>query len=182
MMPRKEIYWWWKNFISKKDIQKINKCKPVFDVDNYDTKNKKTSKVIFLPYNKIKKYLNDVINTCYISNHQNFGFDLYHFDENSNVSHNTYSSKNKGRYDWHVDINTDYKYDIKFTVLINVSEEKYSGGKFKLMHGGKPEHVKELDEPGNMIMFRSYTLHKVEPVTKGERKTLTLFLTGPNFK
>ena len=78
--------------------------------------------------------------------------------------------------------NTDYKYDIKFTVLINVSEEKYSGGKFKLMHGGKPEHVKELDEPGNMIMFRSYTLHKVEPVTKGERKTLTLFLTGPNFK
>ena len=75
-MQKKEIYWWWKNCISKENIKKINECKSVFDVDNYSTKNKKTSKVTFLPYNKIKKYLNNVINNCYVSNDQNFGFDL----------------------------------------------------------------------------------------------------------
>ena len=61
-------------------------------------------------------------------------------------------------------------------------KKKYEGGQFKIMTASEPWHVKELDKPGNMIMFRSHILHKVEPVTKGERKTLTIFLLGPNFK
>jgi predicted 2-oxoglutarate/Fe(II)-dependent dioxygenase YbiX len=39
-----------------------------------------------------------------------------------------------------------------------------------------------LKEIGGMIMFKSSTRHMVTPVLDGERKNLTLFLDGPNFK
>jgi len=35
--------------------------------------------------------------------------------------------------------------------------------------------------PGSMIMFRSSTLHRVLPITKGIRESLTLFIQGPKF-
>ena len=33
--------------------------------------------------------------------------------------------------------------------------------------------------PGTVIAFKSYLLHEVTPVTKGERITLTYFIRGP---
>ena len=47
---------------------------------------------------------------------------------------------------------------------------------------GKETHLKELDKPGSALMFKSHILHKVTPVTKGERRTLTIFLKGPAFR
>ena len=44
------------------------------------------------------------------------------------------------------------------------------------------EEVVELNTPGNVIMFKSFINHKVSPVISGERRTLALFLSGPNFK
>ena len=38
-----------------------------------------------------------------------------------------------------------------------------------------------LDTPGNMIVLRPHIFHKVDPVTSGERRTLSLFITGPKF-
>jgi len=32
-----------------------------------------------------------------------------------------------------------------------------------------------------MLVFKSYLVHRVTPVLKGARKTLTVFLTGPKF-
>ena len=35
---------------------------------------------------------------------------------------------------------------------------------------------------GTLIMFPSYMLHEVKPVTKGERITLTYWMVGPKFQ
>ena len=179
-MQIKQYYWWWEKIINEDQIKKINKCKPIVG-KNTSALVKQSSKVVFLPYKKIKKNLNDAVEHCYHSNTNNFGYNLFSFT-NQYVHHNTYSSKNKGQYDWHADANDDFTYDIKFTIIINVSEKKYEGGKFMIYNGSKKVHVKPLDNPGAMLMFRSNLLHKVEPVTKGERKTLSIFLLGPNFK
>tara|TARA_R100000005_G_C4997371_1_gene204104 strand:+ start:1062 stop:1604 length:543 start_codon:yes stop_codon:yes gene_type:complete len=180
-MKTKYYYWWWEKIITSDMIKHINKCKPIVD-QNLPAGVKRTSKVVFFPYKKIKPYLNNAIEHCYESNKNNFHYDLFNFDENQNIHQNIYSSKNKGEYDWHIDSNDDFQHDIKFTVLINISQKKYEGGEFILMSGSKPVYVKELSVPGNMVMFRSNLLHKVNQVTKGERKTLTFFLDGPNFK
>ena len=66
-------------------------------------------------------------------------------------------------------------------MLINVSTKKYEGGDFYIC-AGKEKHIKELNEPGNILMLKSHLLHKVTPVTKGERRTLTIFLKGPSFR
>ena len=81
-----------------------------------------------------------------------------------------------------LDFNNTNTHDIKFTILINVSEKKYEGGQFKIMTDSKPWHVKELDQPGSMIMFRSHILHKVEPVTSGKRYSLVKWTLGENWK
>ena len=180
-MKTKHYYWWWEKIITQDMIKDINKCEPVADKD-LPANVKKTSQVIFFPYKNIKPYLNNAIEYCYESNKNNFYYDLFNFNENQNIRQNTYSSKNKGEYDWHVDSNDDFTCDIKFTVLINISEKKYEGGRFILMCGSQAFHIKELSKPGNMVMFRSNLLHKVEPVIEGERKSLTFFLEGPNFK
>jgi predicted 2-oxoglutarate/Fe(II)-dependent dioxygenase YbiX len=70
---------------------------------------------------------------------------------------------------------------MKFTILINISDKKYTGGKFKLFVGSEFE-APELNTSGNMIMFKSYTNHRVEKVLTGERKTLAIFIKGPSFK
>ena len=94
--------------------------------------------------------------------------------------HNTYQKGEE--YNWHIDCTSEDNYDIKFTVLINISNTVYKGGKFKLWVYEKPLTIKELDNPGDMIMFRSYHLHKVTPILKGTRKTLTIFLSGPQLQ
>jgi len=189
-MKKKYDYWCWRNFISKENIEKINKSEPIYHYVNngirLGLRDKpapnvtKTSKVKFLSYSKIKKYLQNAVLNCYISNKERFGYKLFDYNEEDFLHYNTYSSDNKGQYGWHTDCEEDFFVDIKLTVLINLSEEPYEGGQFKLNISGFP--VEELSNPGDMIMFKSHILHKVEPVTKGTRKSLTIFLKGPNFK
>jgi len=71
--------------------------------------------------------------------------------------------------------------DTKLTVLVNLSTEKYEGGEFQI-NNGDPKIVKEFTEPGDVLMFQSIILHKVNPVTQGVRKSLTFFLNGPSFR
>ena len=182
-MKQKYNYWYWRNFISKENIKKINECEPVYHVRDKPAQNViKTSKVKFLPYLKIKKYLQNAVLNCYISNKKNFGYKRFDYDEEDFLNYNIYSSNNKGQYDWHTDGEDNFFIDIKLTVLINLSEEPYEGGQLKLNNGGPSIVINELNNPGDMVMFKSYLLHKVEPVTKGVRKSLTIFLKGPNFR
>ena len=94
---------------------------------------------------------------------------------------NIYSYKNLEKYDWHTDETNRELIDIKMTILINLSLKEYEGGNFYLFKGNEIE-VKELNNPGNVVMFKSYVNHKVTPITKGERRTLAIFLYGPAFK
>jgi PKHD-type hydroxylase len=47
---------------------------------------------------------------------------------------------------------------------------------------GKEFIVPEIKKSGNMIIFPSFFLHKVTPVIKGDRKTLTAWIAGPKFQ
>jgi PKHD-type hydroxylase len=68
-------------------------------------------------------------------------------------------------------------YDLKYTVLLNVSEKKYTGGEFNIMLGDIFK-FDTLNNPGSLIIFPSFLLHKVNPVTSGERKTLVVWKKG----
>jgi PKHD-type hydroxylase len=97
------------------------------------------------------------------------------------INYNTYHQDNNGEYGWHKDVELDKIYDIKLTVIANVSTASYTGGEFDLFMNG-PVHVQQLDEPGSVLIFPSYFAHRVRPVISGTRKTISMWIKGPNFR
>jgi predicted 2-oxoglutarate/Fe(II)-dependent dioxygenase YbiX len=189
-MLSKFNYWYWNNLLNNKDIKKINKfieCNFDFFEKEEDkandnlNPNKKTSTVKIIYFKKIKHLIEDVIEKSINVSRINFGYDIWYPSNMDTCNLNIYSYKNLEKYDWHTDETNRELIDIKMTILINLSLKKYEGGNFYLFKGNEIE-VKELNNPGNVIMFKSHVNHKVTPVTKGERRTLALFLYGPAFK
>tara|TARA_R110002020_G_scaffold6399_2_gene27272 strand:+ start:1877 stop:2446 length:570 start_codon:yes stop_codon:yes gene_type:complete len=189
-MSRNPYYWWWTDVLTLKTIKNINK----FIVKNYDEVEKKESKATYsdgslrknnqtflIRYEKIKKYIAPLVEECMIRNKGSFGYDIGPLLNKVGCNYNIYDSKNSANYDWHVDYSPNLYEDIKLTVIINLSEEVYEGGDFQIQTTNEIV-IPELKKIGSMIMFPSFIRHKVDPVIKGLRKNLTLFLAGPNFK
>jgi PKHD-type hydroxylase len=68
---------------------------------------------------------------------------------------------------------------ISFSIMLTDPEE-YNGGELLLINSSSP--IKTVNKKGTIILFPSYVLHEVTPVTKGIRKTLVGWVLGPNFK
>lgn len=122
------------------------------------------------------------IAATYINN-EFFRFDLIGFDL---IQYTEYRDDNN-LYDFHVDCWTgpdapnEYTYPRKlsFSLILSDSNE-YEGGQFEVMYSKKPEEVQQ--KKGRLIAFPSYMLHRVNPVTKGTRKSLVFWIIGPKFK
>jgi predicted 2-oxoglutarate/Fe(II)-dependent dioxygenase YbiX len=183
-------YWFWDNILTKEKIKNLNNfIDKNFDcfqdkeegAKDRDGKYKKEANVKCIKYGKIKDYIKELEYNFIGINNKHFGFELHPHLDFDYVNFNTYSFENAGNYDWHTDNDYNNYQSVKLTVLVNLSTKIYSGGEFLIFNGGEYQ-VKELNKPGNMIMFRSYLSHKVTPITSGERKTLAIFLKGPKFK
>ena len=184
-MSWKFDYLFYKDFFQPREIQLLNQYfeanhDDLESINNTATGRKKT-RTLVMAYFKVKHHLKNIENLIYDLNERNFGYDINPIKDGDCVLLNVYDSKEKGKYDWHVDSSRSDIYDTKLTVLVNVSTQKYEGGEFSLFSSGSLK-VEELDKPGNLIIIKSSMNHKVDVVTKGKRKTLTLFINGPKFR
>ena len=178
-------YFYWNNVFSPKEIKDINSL-------IYKHKDKKEEKHLAASgVNKTStvypielKYLKEILNKALlkiIENNQNhYGYDIFNFTDNLCLNFNIYEKNQE--YDWHSDAEHFKSSDIKLTVLINISDANFSGGELNLLNSKNAIVVPELNNPGSMVVFSSFILHKVNPIKKGTRKTLTIFVTGPAFK
>ena len=114
---------------------------------------------------------------CQQINRDCFGYDIYWDFHLEGLNYNVYGTK--GEYDWHIDLNKgNISADMKLTCLLNLSEEPYEGGKFYMIN--RSEELKF--DSGMGLIINSLIAHKVTPVTKGERITLTYWATGPSWR
>lgn len=93
-----------------------------------------------------------------------------------------YRASEGGHYDWHHDVNfgEDKPYDRKLSVVIQLSNpEEYEGGQFSFDNN---DQIEGLPERGSVLVFPSYRLHKVTPVTSGIRKSLVSWIEGPRWR
>jgi hypothetical protein len=67
----------------------------------------------------------------------------------------------------------------KLTVLLFLNDD-FEGGRLYLQAGN--EKVYPPQEAGTVIIFPSFVLHGVEPVTSGVRRSIVTWLVGPWFK
>jgi PKHD-type hydroxylase len=69
----------------------------------------------------------------------------------------------------------------KLSVSIQLTDPKeYEGGELYLYDDDKGTLMDK--KQGTLILFPSYVLHEVMPVTKGERNSLVTWVTGNQFK
>ncbi|WP_299222389.1 2OG-Fe(II) oxygenase [uncultured Aquimarina sp.] len=86
-----------------------------------------------------------------------------------------------GHFDWHMDIGKGKYSRRKVSITLQLSDpDEYEGGDFEFLIGN--EITKLPRKKGCAIVFPSYFLHRVTPVTKGVRKSLVLWVSGQPFR
>lgn len=107
-----------------------------------------------------------------------YGFDIFGFAEA--IQYTIYTEDEQGCYDWHLDwgSNTSQR---KLSVVVQLTDpNEYEGGNLEIMASKTPDVVDKAI--GRAVVFPSFTLHRVTPVTKGTRKTLVAWICGNAFK
>lgn len=87
--------------------------------------------------------------------------------------------KPEGHYNPHVDTFHQHGEARKLTALAFLNDD-FEGGKFFLNATGTPYYPPQ--KKGTVLVFPSYMVHGVEPVTKGVRYSCVTWLVGPYFK
>jgi len=88
-----------------------------------------------------------------------------------------------GHYDFHLDVGGgDPLNQRKISITVQLSDgSEYEGGDFQMLRGGiEPETLPK--KKGAVIVFPSYILHRVTPVTAGTRKSLVLWIGGGSYR
>ena len=150
----------------------------------------KTAKTNHIPCAPMMEYLNPFISFIQGTNMTLFGCDLFFYLNVESFNYNVYEGKRKAKYDWHSDGSPDGQpIDIKLTCLLNLSEDTYEGGDLLIspdFHDPEEEKYNEIvgrfRTPGTAIIFHPQRAHKVTPITKGKRITLTYWAEGPAWK
>lgn len=86
-----------------------------------------------------------------------------------------------GHLSWHDDIgpHPDTR-NRKLSISIALNDD-YEGGEFEIFNGAYLTPLAEA-RVGDGVMFSSFTMHRVKPVTKGKRWTAIVWLYGPSFR
>jgi PKHD-type hydroxylase len=110
-------------------------------------------------------------------NERFFQFDIFGLSEG--LQFTNYKAPSD-RYGKHIDRSFNFLVR-KLSLSIQLTDPKeYEGGELLLYESEKSTEMKK--EQGTLILFPSYILHEVKPVTKGERNSLVAWVTGKQFK
>lgn len=121
------------------------------------------------------------------ANDETWNFDLISADEN--IQYTEYYANENGHYDWHQDVGPgDLASKRKVSITLQLSEdEEYVGGDLEITGGGSGNGVFETSHvcprgKGITVIFPSYMMHRVTPVTKGTRRSLVLWVGGSHYR
>jgi PKHD-type hydroxylase len=125
-------------------------------------------------YEWIYRRCTDAVN---LLNEKFFNYDLTYMEE---IQFTAYTEKGSF-YEKHIDVAYHGNGHRKLSFSVQLSQRKsYSGGSLFLYNAKEPDVCEK--EIGTLIVFPSWTLHEVTPVTEGERYALVGWTHGPRFK
>jgi PKHD-type hydroxylase len=135
------------------------------------------SQIAWLYPNDIEFAYRRVTDAVASVNSQFFNFDLFGLAEGFQF---TRYDAPTGRYGMHIDkIVGGGVRKLSLTIQLSLPED-YEGGELALQFNSEPDVMPK--ERGKMILFPSYVLHEVRPVTKGTRYSLVAWVAGKPFK
>ncbi|WP_417523028.1 2OG-Fe(II) oxygenase [Marinovum sp.] len=121
-----------------------------------------------------------IIDLVRVANRDVFGFDLQDFSESAQVAR--YGAEREGHFDWHADIGDGpLAARRKLTMVVQLAErDDYDGGSLEVMPSANVVVANRAH--GAAVIFPSFLLHRVTPVTRGARQSLTIWAHGPAFR
>ncbi len=112
------------------------------------------------------------------TNAEHWRFDLAGFGESFQIT--LYDSAEEGFYDWHMDMGAP-GITRKLTTVIQLTDPAdYDGGNLEIFCTNTVQSVHK--ERGWAVTFPSFVMHRVSPVTRGERWVLVAWTCGPAFR
>jgi PKHD-type hydroxylase len=175
------LFAFWKNAFSKEECQSIiniAKDKGLIIGKTQGESDVRDSKISWLyPVDGIDWVFRRVTDITLNLNERFFKFDLFGLNEGFQFTNYEAPS---GKYGKHVDRSMNIPVR-KLSISIQLTNpNEYEGGELKL-YQSEEENVMSKEQ-GTLIIFPSYVLHEVMPVTKGERNSLVTWVTGKQFK
>jgi PKHD-type hydroxylase len=101
-----------------------------------------------------------------------------------------YDAHEEGEYNFHMDTCFGSKKDIdmyetrklSLVMCLNQPDVDFEGGQFYMNLGSEKMALEVEMKKGRIIVFPSFIIHRVAPVTKGKRKSLVVWVMGPKFR
>jgi len=174
-------YAYWEKAFTKEECEKIIKIAKDKGLIKGTTKVKsdvRQSKICWLyASNDLEWVFRKITDIVLDLNERFFKFDIFGLNEGLQFTNYKAPSDKYGK---HIDRSLDFIIR-KLSLSIQLTDPKeYEGGELYLYEDEKGTLMKK--EQGTLILFPSYTLHEVKPVTKGERNSLVSWVTGKQFK
>jgi PKHD-type hydroxylase len=178
-------YYWFNGGFSSEEVDKIVADAKEYSfvkglvVDEENTDKFRKSNIKWLPFDSKWEWVIDrIMSQVTEANDAIWNFDLKSIIDN--IQYTEYDG-NGGHYDWHLDIGPGSISHRKISIVVQLSDpEDYVGGDLELKPG-----CDDLVIPrgkGNVVVFPSFLLHRVVPLTSGNRKSLVLWVGGDHYK
>jgi PKHD-type hydroxylase len=179
----------WDNAFTDEELQKITEYCDAIGTEIGTTfggatkeeyQEHRVSNVKFHKRNEETAWIFDRLN--FVTQAANEQFYNFHLNGYSEFQYTTYDEN--GRYDWHVDIALGQRYPavqprkLSLSLLLN---DNFEGGEFQINEGKETSPTIVPLHKGRIVLFPSFMIHRVTPITKGIRKSIVVWVVGPNF-
>ena len=190
-------YYWFRNALSEDEVDQIIRLaselpegETASTLGENDGGSTRTSKIKWLPdtpNGEFEWLYERMVSLSVEANTALWDFDLRTSLEA--IQYTEYYACEEGHYDWHQDIGEGAlpsKRKISITIQLSDSDD-YEGGDLEICTGSNGSG--QLDNniicergKGVGVLFPSYMMHRVSPVTKGLRRSLVLWVGGGHYR
>ncbi len=110
-------------------------------------------------------------------NNRRFQFEILGLNEGLQLARYDRSDE----FNWHMDFGVGLASQRKLSMSVQLSEpDEYEGGDLQFMINDQAHNA--IRNPGTLIIFPSYVMHRVTPITSGTRMSLVGWVNGMPFR
>lgn len=135
------------------------------------------STISWIPFTAGTEWIYNRLAECALTANKEMDWNFHLSGFGDEMQYTKYYGTDKGHYSWHGDIGPGVPHR-KLSIIVQLSDESdYEGGLVQLSRGSHTVDVAK--EKGTVIVFPSFVLHRVLPVTSGNRQSLVSWVSGP---
>lgn len=143
-----------------------------------EDKDLRRSKVTFIAPDDQNQWIYQKLASVAVqSNNERYGFDIHGFHHGLQLAR--YGEGDF--FDWHLDFGPGQTSNRKLSISVQLSDsDEYEGGDLQFMINQKIVNAPRAK--GTIVVFPSFIIHRVTPITKGERQSIVGWLAGPPYR